>query len=142
MTVVPNWKSRQERLHILAHEICHRQVMQRHSLARRPWIAEMLAELAARRVLCEEGSAEYAKQVAQNWNDWAPPLSVTRLKWIRRHSSYPDGLYTGSVRVGTQLEALIGWEALCGLATYHTWREWLNTLPEEERAQVRRLLHL
>lgn len=137
---------------IVGHEMYHRVTMRRRTLRREVWVDEMLASIASLWFLESQGYRDYAAFLRDEAAYEPEPVDLAGLRSFRRTSRlfamwrgvepYQKDFYPGTLRVGLALVSLVGSTALCRLSQAKSWDEWLDSLPNHQRALVVRFLRL
>jgi hypothetical protein len=143
------YKKIEQQCATVGHEMYHRVTMRRRGLRELAWVDELVAFLAAERLLGEQGMEGYALQRMKRRLAATPRLPVTELHKVtmrRRFRAgalstvYPPGFYEGIWDVGSRLAGLVDWNCICNLVTCAGWHEWLRSVPPNVRPEVCHLM--
>lgn len=133
-----------------AHEMYHRVTMWRRGLTQCVWTDEMLAFLASQKLLVLHGMTDYARLRYETLREHHKMLSMDSLRkcvrkrvtFGRRGVVYPEGFGESVARVGVELEALVGWDAICRIVKHTAWNDWLVEIDAITIPAVAKLLSL
>jgi hypothetical protein len=134
----------------VSHEMYHRFTLRTRGIHRRTWLSETLAFLTSVRFLECRGHNEYVRLLRQAVEEDSAELSLDELKAVRRRRfrgllsgrMYPLGYSHSIGKIAFRLDAMLQWEHICSLVSFHGWDQWLASLPEASVADVRRLLEI
>lgn len=135
------WQARLQ----IGHEVFHRVAGEGNVFH---WTHEMLACLFSVRLLKRSGLAEYAEQIAGQYEVEAEncPLSVLLDADPWREAAYPAGYYGRAFVTGLSLKTIVGYSALCRLARTQNhagmpdFRVWLESLSPMEQNAVKSVI--
>jgi len=114
------------------------------------WVDKMLASRAGYKFMVLSGYGMFMDWWFSCMEKLPDPMSVSALKAVvykPRAFRFPTADFPAEYHhsinlLAAQVDSIVGWDAMCKLASCRTWKEWFEILPEEQCQRVRELLEL
>ena len=148
----PGIETIEEQCMVIGHEMYHRFTMHRKGLRRQVWLDETLAIFTSLGFLQQNEFSDFADTLIENCEKSPGTIDLKRLRQFRRlpwyiylrnlGPKYPDYFYPEIFRLAVALKAIVRSRDVYRIFNVASLNQWVDTLPEETRYIVCRILEI